>query len=114
MTHTLASRAFNAINDAAFAEMSAKARLEAFAIEYCRVVSNAAEPEIQEEAAALGLPTERVHALKGLDGSARAQILAEVLRIFGDRAVANDEHTKLDTLLDDVLGTSGFEGTMPG
>ena len=44
----------------------------------------------------------------------RARILATVLRIFGDREQANDHATKLDKLLDDVLGTAGFEGTIPG
>ena len=44
----------------------------------------------------------------------RAHILAEVLRIFGDRTEGTEDRTKLDKLLDDVLGTSGHEGTIPG
>ena len=114
MSDTLALRAFNSVNGSEFAAMSAKARLEAFAIEYCRTITAAEEAEIDAEASALGVPVDRVHALKGMATAERARILAEVLRIFGDREQANDEHTKLDRLLDDVLGTSGFEGTIPG
>lgn len=114
MSETLASRAFSNVNGPDFAAMSAKARLEAFAIQYCRTIGEADEPEIDAEASALGVPVDRVQALKGLASAERARILAEVLRIFGDREQANDEHTKLDRLLDDVLGVSGFEGTIPG
>lgn len=94
--------------------MSAKARLEAFAWEYCKTVSEAPEDAVQAEALALGLPIERLHTLQSLVTAERAQILAEVLRIFGDREQANDGETRLDKLLDDVLGVSGFEGTIPG
>jgi hypothetical protein len=114
MLDTLALRAFNNVNDQTFAAMSAKARLEAFALEYCRTIGDAEEAEIDAEAEALGVPVDRVNALKGLESAERARILAEVLRIFGDRELANDADTKLDKLLDDVLGTSGFEGTIPG
>jgi hypothetical protein len=114
MSDTLALRAFNNVNGPDFAAMSAKSRLEAFAIEYCRTITEASEPEIEAEATALGVPVDRVHAIKGMATAERALILAEVLRIFGDREQANDEHTKLDRLLDDVLGVSGFEGTIPG
>lgn len=114
MTETIALEAFNSVNTAEFAALSPKARLEAFAWEYCRRVSEASPDAIVAEASALGVPVERLQELQGLATAERARILAEVLRLFGDRETANDGETKLDRLLDDVLGTSGFEGTIPG
>lgn len=114
MTDTLAQHAFDALNKDEFTGFSPKGRLEAFAWEYCRTVSEAPEEAVAAEAGALGLPVERLHALRDLVAADRSKILAAVLTIFGDREQANDDRTKLDKLMDDVLGTSGHEGTIPG
>lgn len=114
MSETLTKRAFDSVNTPDFAAMSPKARLEAFAWEYCRTVSGASAPEVEAEAASLGLPVARLQGLSALVGAERARILAEVLRIFGDRQEGTEHATKLDALLDEVLGTSGFQGTIPG
>lgn len=115
MSDSLAQKAFETVNSTPeFTEMSPKARLEAFAWAYCRTVAESTDAEIAAEAAALGLPLERLAGLRELVHNDRAHILAEVLRIFGDRAEGTEDRTKLDKLLDDVLGTSGHEGTIPG
>ena len=114
MADTLAQKAFGSANTDAFASMAPKARLEAFAWEYCKTVADASDDDISREAEALGVDVARLSALSGLVSAERAKILAEVLRIFGDRETSRDGETGLDRLLDDVLGTSGFEGTIPG
>jgi len=111
---SLAERAFSSVASPEFSAMSPKARLESFAWAYCRTVAEATPADVEAEAAAMGMPSSRLHALQELVNAERARILAEVLRIFGDRESGSDHASKLDALLDDVLGTSGFEGTIPG
>src|SRR4051794_19381889 len=114
MSESLAQKAFASVNTPEFSALSPKGRLEAFAWAYCRTVAEAPDEDVAAEATALGLPLERLSGLKALVHNDRARILAEVLRIFGDRAEGTEDRTKLDKLLDDVLGTSGHEGTIPG
>jgi hypothetical protein len=112
--HTLAQRAFDALNTSDFVLLSPKGRLEAFAWEYCRTVSEAPDEAVAGEAETLGLPVDRLNDLRALVAADRTKILAEVLRIFGDRKQSSDEAAKIDRLMDEVLGTSGHEGTLPG
>jgi hypothetical protein len=97
-----------------FAAMSRKARLEAFSWAYCRTIAEATEEQLQAEATELGLPVDRLHTLAGLVTAERALILAKVLSLFGDRQVDPDRPSELDTLLDEIMGTAGYEGTIPG
>jgi hypothetical protein len=107
-------QAFDSVNGEEFAAMSRKARLEAFSWAYCRTVAEASEEQLRAEAAELGLPVERLHTLAGLVTAERALILAKVLSIFGDREPDPDRPSELDTLLDEIMGTSGYQGTIPG
>ena len=114
MADTLASQAYNAVNTADYAAMSRKGRLEAFAWSYCRTVAEASDDAIEAEAVALGVPRDRLSMLARLVDAEQAKILAEVLRIFGDREQADGQTTEFDRLLDEVMGATGHEGTLPG
>ncbi len=114
MAETLASQAFGAVNTPDYAAMSRKGRLEAFAWSYCRTVAGAPDDAIEAEAVALGVPKDRLTVLAGLVDAEQARILAEVLRIFGDRDQSEDQTTEFDRLLDEVMGATGHEGTLPG
>ena len=107
-------QAFDSVNGEEFAAMSRKARLEAFSWAYCRAVAEASEEQRRAEAAELGLPVERLDELGGLVTAERALILAKVLGVFGDRQPDPDRPSELDSLLDEIMGTSGYEGTIPG
>lgn len=113
MAETLAHQAFANVRDEAFLALPPKARLDAFAWAYCCTVSEASPEQITAEAAAVDVPEESLHGLREMKQSDHARIVAEVLRIFCDRP-AGAAPTSVDSLLDDVMGVGGFEGTIPG
>lgn len=113
MAETLAHQAFANVKNEAFLEMSPKARLDAFAWAYCCTVSEATPEQIAAEAKAVDVPEESLLGLRDMKQSEHTRIVAEVLRIFCDRP-ADAAPTSVDSLLDDVMGVGGFEGTIPG
>ena len=113
MPETIAHQAFDSVRSEAFLAMSPKARLDTFAWAYCCAISEASEAEIQNEAGELAVPEEQLRALRDMRECEQARIVAEVLRIFCDRQPGT-EASPFDTLLDDVMGVGGFDGTIPG
>jgi hypothetical protein len=114
MSETIATQTFATINTQEFAPLAPKARLERFSWEYCRALAAASKPDLDAEARALGVPVEQVETLAGLVNETKMRIVAEVMRIFGDREPPPGPPTALDTLMDDIMGISGREGTIPG
>ena len=114
MSDTIATRTYAEVNTEAFAHLAPKARLEQFSWAYCRALADASGPEREAEARALGVPSEQVEHLAGLVTESKMQIVAEVMRLFGDREPPPGPPTPLDTLMDDIMGISGREGTIPG
>ena len=115
MADTLASKAFDAVNTAEFATITRKARLEAFAWSYCTTLAAASAEERRAEAAALGVPEERLDEVAGHVDAPRALVVADVLRLFGDRDPDSREATAIDRLFDELMGTSGgYDGTIAG
>ena len=113
MATTLAHQAFENVKTEDFLALPPKARLDAFAWAYCCTVSEATAEQIAEEAVALNVPGESLLGLREMKESDHTRIVAEVLRIFCDRP-AGASPTSVDSLLDDVMGVGGFEGTIPG
>lgn len=115
MAESLATQAFRSVNTEEFATLTRKARLEAFCWAYCRTIADAPPEEVAAEAAELGVSSDRLGELGGLVNEPRAKVLAEVLRMFGDRPPRSGPPTELDRLFDDIMGTTGgYEGTIPG
>lgn len=113
MAETLAHLALKNVRTDAFLAMSPKARLDAFAWAYCCTVSEATPEQIKAEAAAIDVPESSLIELKDMQQSEHTKIVAEVLRIFCDRP-AGSAQTPVDSLLDEVMGVGGYEGTIPG
>ena len=107
-------RALDEISTPEFSGLRSKARLEAFSLAYSRILSEAQQNEIEIEATQIGVPTADLLTLRDLHSTERARILAETLRLFGNRQQTAGEASEVDRLLDEVMGTSGFEGTIPG
>lgn len=113
MSDTLAHQAFKNVRTEAFLDLPPKARLDAFAWAYCCAVSDATSEQLTAEAAALGVPFDYLTGLRDMKESEHTRIVAEVLRIFCDRP-AGASASAVDSLLDDVMGVGGHEGTIPG
>ena len=115
MAETLATKAYRSLDTDELATITRKARLEAFTWSYCQTLAAATEAERLEEARALGVPVERLDEVAGHVDAPRALILADVLRLFGDRDTSSAEPTEIDLLFDEIMGTTGgFDGTLPG
>jgi len=113
MAQTLAHKTLEDLRNENFLAMSPKARLDAFAWAYCCTISEATPEQIAREAVDVEVPEASLSGLRDMKESDQARIVAEVLRIFCDRP-SGSAPTSVDTLLDDVMGVGGFEGTIPG